>query len=204
MQDAIVDHVLKAIDKAALVIIEVSARHVHLSKTDMARLFGDGVEMIPKRPLSQPGQFLADQRVNLIGPKGKFTRVALLGPARSETQVELSRSDAVTLGVEAPLRLSGQLENSGQVTIEGPKGSITIPKGVICAKRHVHVTPEVAARHGWKDKQIVCVETITDRPVIFKDVVLRVTETSKYRMHIDFDEANAANVQGFVLGKIIA
>ncbi|MBQ0055472.1 MAG: phosphate propanoyltransferase [Synergistaceae bacterium] len=204
MQDAIVDHVLKAIDKAALVIIEVSARHVHLSKTDMARLFGDGVEMIPKRPLSQPGQFLADQRVNLIGPKGKFTRVALLGPARSETQVELSRSDAVTLGVEAPLRLSGQLENSGQVTIEGPKGSITIPKGVICAKRHVHVTPEVAARHGWKDKQIVCVETLTDRPVIFKDVVLRVTETSKYRMHIDFDEANAANVQGFVLGKIIA
>lgn len=204
MQDAIVDHVLKAIDKAALVIIEVSARHVHLSKTDMARLFGDGVEMIPKRPLSQPGQFLADQRVNLIGPKGKFTRVALLGPARSETQVELSRSDAVTLGVEAPLRLSGQLENSGQVTIEGPKGSITIPKGVICAKRHVHVTPEVAARHGWKDKQIVCVETLTDRPVIFKDVVLRVTETSKYRMHIDSDEANAANVQGFVLGKIIA
>jgi len=203
MQD-IVDHVLKAIDKAALVIIEVSARHVHLSKTDVARLFGDGAELIPKRPLSQPGQFLSDQRVNLIGPKGKFTRVAVLGPSRSETQVELSRSDAVTLGVEAPLRLSGQLENSGQVTIEGPKGSITIPKGVICAKRHVHVTPDVAARHGWKDKQIVCVETLTDRPVIFKDVVLRVTETSKYRMHIDFDEANAANVQGFVLGKIIA
>ena len=164
-------------------------------------LFGS---MIPKRPLSQPGQFLADQRVNLIGPKGKFTRVALLGPARSDTQVELSRSDAVTLGVEAPLRLSGQLENSGQVTIEGPKGSITIPQGVICAKRHVHVTPDVAARHGWKDKQIVSVETLTDRPVIFKDVVLRVTETSRYRMHIDFDEANAANVQGFVLGKIIA
>ena len=203
MQD-IVDNVLQAIDKAALVIIEVSARHVHLSKTDMARLFGDGVEMIPKRPLSQPGQFLADQRVNLIGPKGKFTRVALLGPARSETQVELSKSDAVTLGVEAPVRLSGQLENSGQVTIEGPKGSITIPKGVICAKRHVHVTPDVAARHGWKDKQIVCVETLTDRPVIFKDVVLRVTDTSRYRMHIDFDEANAAGVQGFVLGKIIA
>ncbi len=204
MQDVIVDNVLQAIDKAALVIIEVSARHIHLSKGDMARLFGEGAEMIAKRPLSQPGQFLADQRVNLIGPKGKFTRVALLGPERSETQVELSRSDAVALGVEAPLRLSGQLENSGQVTIEGEKGSITIPKGVICAKRHVHVTPQVAARHGWKDKQIVSVETLTDRPVIFKDVVLRVTENSRYRMHIDFDEANAAHVQGFVLGKIIA
>jgi putative phosphotransacetylase len=203
MQD-LVANVLQAIDKAALVMIEVSARHVHLNADDVVRLFGEGVELIPKRPLSQPGQFLSEQRVNLIGPKGKFTRVAVLGPMRSKTQVELSRSDAVALGVDAPLRLSGELQGSGQVTIEGPKGSITIPQGVIVAKRHVHVTPEIAQMHGFRDKQCVCVETLTDRPVIFKDVILRVTDTSKYRMHIDFDEANAANVKGFTLGKIIA
>lgn len=202
MQD-IVNKVVDAIDEASLVLIEVSGRHVHLSKEDFARLFGDDAEMIVKKPLSQPGQYLCEQRVTLIGPKGSFTRCAVLGPVRSETQVELSKSDAVALGVEAPMRLSGDLYGSGHITIEGTKGTITIPQGVIVAKRHVHVTPEVAARHGWKDKQIVSVETLTDRPIVLKDTVLRVTESSRYRMHIDFDEANAGAVSGFTLGKII-
>lgn len=203
MQD-IASTVMQALDRAGFVQVEISAKHVHLSVADMEKLFGAGATMTPKRALSQPGQFLSEQRVSLIGPNGtKFSNVALLGPARSHTQVELSKSDCFALGVTAPIRDSGDLAGSGQITIEGPQGTITVPDCTIIAKRHIHVPPKVAEAHGFKDKQAVCVELITDRPVILKDVLLRVSDKFSYRMHIDFDEANGADVSGFTLGRIL-
>lgn len=204
MQDIIVSSVLKAIDQAGLVIIEVSAKHVHLSSEDVERLFGAGKKLTRKRDLSQPGQYLCEERVKLIGPKGSMmANVAVLGPERKKTQVELSKSDCFALGVTAPVRDSGDIAGSGSVTIEGPAGSITIPEGVIIASRHIHVPAQYAAKHGLKDGQLVDVEAITDRPVIFKDVLLRVSDKFNYRMHIDFDEANGSGVGGFTLGRVI-
>ncbi|MDO5115008.1 MAG: phosphate propanoyltransferase [Synergistaceae bacterium] len=200
----IVSRVLEAVADAGFVEVEVSARHVHLSKKDWEILFGDtNGDLTPKRPLSQPGQYLSEERVNLITPKGRMERVAVLGPFRGETQVELSRSDCIALGVQAPLRESGHLDGSGRITIEGPKGSVTIEQGVIVAQRHVHVPLSTAQTLGFHDNEIVSVQLFTDRPVILQDVVLRVSDKYSYRMHIDFDEANAANVSGFTLGQII-
>ncbi|MEG1642135.1 MAG: phosphate propanoyltransferase [Synergistaceae bacterium] len=203
MQD-IVSTVLQAIDKAGLVQVEVSAKHVHLSKEHIEILFGNGATLTKKRPLSQPGQFLCEERVKLIGPKGSMiNNVAVLGPERKNTQVELSKSDCFALGVSAPVRDSGDVAGSGSVTLEGPCGTVTIPEGVIIASRHVHVPAQYAASHGLKDKQIVSVEIFSDRPVILKDVLLRVSDKFSFRMHIDFDEANGSGVEGFTLGRII-
>ena len=203
MHETIVKKVIQAMERAALVLVEVSARHVHLSEEDAKRLFGTSAELMPKRPLSQPGQFLSEERVSLVGPRGSMENVAVLGPLRGKTQIELSKSDCVALGIAAPLRESGDLEGSGGITLEGPKGTLSIASGVIIAKRHIHVPPYIAALHGFYDKERVSVELFTDRPVVFKDVLLRVSSKFSYRMHIDFDEANAADVKGFTLGRII-
>lgn len=199
----IVSLVLKAINSAALVQVEVSARHVHLAAEDVEALFGKGEGLTPAKQLSQPGEYLSEERVCLIGPKGRLDNVAVLGPVRSRTQIELSRSDAIAIGVPAPLRESGDLDGSAQVTIEGPKGSITALHGAIVAQRHVHVPPDVAEIHGFHDKERVSVQLYTDRPVILQDVILRVGDNYRYKMHIDFDEANAAGVSGFTLGRIL-
>lgn len=201
--EQIIQAVLSAIPRAGLVEVEVSARHVHLTREHLEVLFGKGAELTPKRPLSQPGQFLSEERVTLIGPKGRKERTAILGPIRPATQVELSKSDCVELGVKAPVRESGDVAGSGSITIEGPCGSLTIDEGVIIAHNHVHLTPEVAQIMGVTDKQRVAVEVFSDRPVTFRDVIIRVSEKFSCRMHIDFDEANAALVSGFTLGKII-
>lgn len=203
MEEAIIKLVLEALPKAGLVEVEVSARHVHLTKEDVEVLFGPGAELIPKRPLSQPGQYLSEQRVTLIGPKGRKERTAVLGPSRPYTQVELSKSDCVDLGVKAPVRESGRIEGSGSITIEGPCGSLELKEGVIIAHNHVHLTPETAVVMGLHDKQHVSVELLTDRPLTFNDVIIRVHEKFANRMHIDFDEANAASVSGFTLGRIL-
>ncbi len=201
--EQIIQAVLSAIPRAGLVEVEVSARHVHLTREHLEVLFGKGAELTPKRPLSQPGQFLSEERVTLVGPKGRKERTAILGPIRPATQVELSKSDCVELGVKAPVRESGDVTGSGSITIEGPCGSLTIDEGVIIAHNHVHLTPEVAQIMGVTDKQRVAVEVFSDRPVTFRDVIIRVSEKFSCRMHIDFDEANAALVSGFTLGKII-
>lgn len=201
--EQIIQAVLSAISRAGLVEVEVSARHVHLTREHLEVLFGKGAELTPKRPLSQPGQFLSEERVTLVGPKGRKERTAILGPIRPATQVELSKSDCVELGVKAPVRESGDVAGSGSITIEGPCGSLTIDEGVIIAHNHVHLTPEVAQIMGVTDKQRVAVEVFSDRPVTFRDVIIRVSEKFSCRMHIDFDEANAALVSGFTLGKII-
>lgn len=201
--EQIIQAVLDAIPRAGLVEVEVSARHVHLTRADLETLFGKGAELTPKRPLSQPGQFLSEERVTLIGPKGRKERTAILGPIRPATQVELSKSDCVDLGIKAPVRESGDVAGSGSITIEGPCGSLTIQEGAMIAHNHVHLTPEVAEIMGVQDKQRVSVEVFTDRPVTFHDVIIRVSDKFSCRMHIDFDEANAALVSGFTLGKII-
>lgn len=200
--EGIIKAVMEAIPRAGLVEVEVSARHVHLSKEDLEFLFGAGASLTPKRDLSQIGQFLAEERVNIVGPKGSKNRVAILGPVRKDTQVELSKSDCVDLGVKAPIRESGDVEGSGSITIEGPCGVLEIKQGVIIAHRHVHVPEEVAGILGLKDKQKVDVQVYSERPVILKDVIIRISDTARFRMHIDFDEANAAAVSGFTLGQI--
>lgn len=202
ISEKIIDAVMEAVTRAGLVEVEVSARHVHLSREDFETLFGEGAEMHPKRPLSQPGQFLSEERVTVIGPKGRKERTAVLGPFRGATQVELSKSDCVDLGVQAPLRESGDTAGSGSVTIEGPRGSITIAEGTIVAHNHVHMTPEAASALGLEDKERVDVEVFTERPLVFTDVIIRVSDRFRCRMHVDFDEANAALISGFTLGRI--
>jgi len=194
---------MDAIHKAGLVEIEVSARHVHLSEADVERLFGPGAKLEPKRPLSQPGQFLSEQRVTLVGPKGRKERTAVLGPARKATQVELSKSDCMELGIDAPLRESGDVAGSGAITIEGPCGTIHLEEGAIIAHNHIHVTAPDSVLLDLHDKDRVSVAVMSDRPVIFRDVIIRVSTEFSCKMHIDVDEANAAMVKGFTLGKII-
>lgn len=166
-------------------------------------MFGPGAELTPKRELSQPGQYLSEERVNVIGPKGRKDNVAILGPVRPATQIELSKSDCIAFGMQAPVRESGDVIGSGHMVIEGPKGSVTLKEGVIIAASHIHTPPEVAAELGLVDKQKVMVEVLSDRPLIFKDVIIRISDKFRYRMHVDVDEANAANIQGFTLGRII-
>lgn len=201
--EQIVQAVIDTMVRAGLVEVEVSARHVHLTQEHLEILFGKGASLTPKRPLSQPGQFLSEERVTIIGKKGKKERTAVLGPVRPETQVELSKSDCIELGVDAPVRESGDVKNSGSITIQGPCGQITIMEGAIIAHSHVHLTPQVADIIGVKDKQRVSVQVLTERPLTFNDVIIRVSEKFSCRMHVDFDEANAALINGFTLGKII-
>ena len=181
----------------AKVLVETSARHVHLSAQDIETLFGAGATLTHKKDLSQPGQFACEERVTLVGPKKSIPNVIILGPARPATQVEVSLSDARTLGVDAPVRESGVIEGSGACKLVGPCGEVEIAEGVIAAKRHIHLTPADAAGIGVADKQIVSVKiTNADRSTIFGDVVCRVSEKFALAMHIATDESNAAAPTG--------
>ena len=201
--EKVVEAVVDQIRTAGLVQIEVSARHVHLDKESVEALFGVGHKLTPKRELSQPGQYLEEERVDVIGPKGSFKNVAVLGPERKHVQVEVSFSDAFALGINPPIRQSGDTKGSASVTLKGPKGEITIDEGAIVALRHVHMTPEDAERLGLVDNQVVSVEALTDRKLVFEDTVIRVSPKFRTRMHVDVDEAGAAHIAGFTLGRII-
>jgi putative phosphotransacetylase len=186
------------------VLVEVSARHVHLSQKDLYTLFGEGYELKVKKMLSQPGQFAAEERVTVLGPKKEIANVSILGPVRKETQVEISLTDARSIGITAPIRESGDIFKTAPCTLVGPKGKITIEQGVIIAKRHIHVTPLDAIRFGLQDKQVVQVKVQTpDRSLIFDDVVIRVRNDFETAMHIDTDEGNAAGITGEVFGVIL-
>ena len=185
------------------IIVEMSARHVHVTQQDLETLFGKGAALTPKRDLSQPGQYLSEERVDLIGPKKTIANVSILGPTRPETQVEVSLTDARTLGVDAPVRMSGDVAGTGSVTIKGPAGEVTIKEGVIAAKRHIHMTPEDAEKMGLKDGQNVSVKVDTDRGVIFNETVLRVSPKFATAMHIDTDEANAVALPREAYGIIL-
>jgi len=199
----IINIVLEAIQKAGLIQVEVSARHVHLSQPDLEKLFGLGAALTPKRKLSQPGQYLAEERIAIIGLKGCKKNVAVLGPLRKETQIEVSRTDCAELGVKAPVRESGDVGGSGAIALESAKGRIELRQGLIVAKTHIHLTPESAGKLGLADRQSVGVKLLTNRQLIFPDVLVRIGDFND-RMHIDFDEANAGGVTGFTMGQIIA
>ncbi len=181
--------------------IEASGRHVHLTEADAKTLFGHG--LTGKRPLSQPGQYVCEERVTLVGPRGELARVAVLGPARPESQVEISLTDARALGVEAPVRLSGDIRGTPGIRIRGDKGEIALDRGVIAARRHIHMTPEDAARRGLKTGDEVRLRCLTARPLIFEDVAVRVSDKFATFVHIDIDEANACGYRPGDLGMIL-
>jgi len=185
------------------VTVETSARHVHLSQKDIEILFGEGYKLTNKRELSQPGQFACEERVDVIGPKKEIKSVIILGPARPATQVEISLTDARTLGINTPIRESGDVAGSGACKLRGPAGEVKISEGVIAAKRHIHLRPQDAEQFGVKDKQIVQVKINSDRTTILGDVVVRVAGTFMPYMHIDTDEANACAAASNAEGEII-
>ena len=187
------------------VLVEISARHVHVTEEDLKTLFGEGYELTVKKTLSQPGQFAANERVKVVGTKGEFPAVSILGPCRKATQIELSLTDARSIGVEAPVRESGDVAGSGACKLVGPCGEVDVKEGVIAAKRHIHATVADAERMGLANGQIVQVEipTANDRGLIFGDVVVRVSDSYALAMHIDTDEANAAGMKPNTIGKII-
>lgn len=183
-------------------IVETSARHVHVTQRDLEALFGAGHELTKKKDLSQPGQYACEEKVEVVGPKGSL-KCSILGPCRAATQVELSKTDARTIGITAPVRESGDTENSAGCTIKGPAGEITINEGVIVAKRHIHLTTADAAELGVKDKDVVYVKVDTeDRSAILGDVVCRVSDKFARAMHIDTDEANAISATPTLEGEI--
>jgi putative phosphotransacetylase len=186
------------------ILVEISARHVHVSEEHLAILFGEGYKLTPKKDLSQPGQFACEERVDLVGERGTLKNVTILGPTRPFSQVEITATEARTLGVKALIRESGLIDGTFGCTLVGPQGSVVLDKGVIVAKRHIHVTPTEAAVYGVSDKEIIMVKvTSDDRSLIYGDVVVRVSEKFAAAMHIDTDEANAAGLSGAVFGEII-
>jgi putative phosphotransacetylase len=186
------------------ILVEISARHVHVSEEHLAILFGEGYKLTPKKDLSQPGQFACEERVDLVGERGTLKNVTILGPTRPFSQVEITSTEARTLGVKALIRESGLIDGTFGCTLVGPQGSVVLDKGVIVAKRHIHVTPSEAAVYGVSDKEIIMVKvTSDDRSLIYGDVVVRVSEKFAAAMHIDTDEANAAGLSGAVFGEII-
>ena len=176
-------------------LIEVSAHHVHLMQEHVEALFGQGHQLTRHSDLSQPGQYACQEQLTIIGPKGRIERVRVLGPTRKATQVEISMTEQFKLGIHPPLRESGDVQGTPGCTLEGPAGRVTIDKGVICALRHIHMTPADALRYGVKDKADVRVRVPGDRELIFGDVRIRIDPNFSLAMHIDTDEANAAHLQ---------
>ena len=186
------------------VLVETSARHVHVTREALNILFGEGYELTVKKMLSQPGQYASAERIDVVGPKKTLSGVSILGPVRPETQVELSLTDARSIGIAAPVRESGQIAGSGACKLVGPKGEVEISEGVIVAKRHIHMTKADAAEFGVVDKQIVSVKVDSaDRSLIFGDVVVRVSDSYALAMHIDTDESNAAGMAAGSMGEVI-
>lgn len=186
------------------VLVETSARHVHVTREVLDILFGEGYELTVKKMLSQPGQYASAERIDVVGPKKTLAGVSILGPIRPETQVELSMTDARSIGIAAPVRESGQIAGSGACKLVGPKGEVEISEGVIVAKRHIHMTKADAAAFGVADKQVVSVKVDSaDRSLIFGDVVVRVSDSYALAMHIDTDESNAAGMAPGTMGEVI-
>lgn len=186
------------------ILVETSARHAHLSQSDLKTLFGPGAKLNYKKELSQPGQYACEERVDVVGPKNTIGRVSILGPVRPSTQVEVSLTDARALGLSAPVRESGDIAGSASCKLVGPAGEVELKEGLIAAKRHIHTTPEDAAEIGVADKETVRVRLETaGRSLIFDDVVVRVSPSFVTAMHIDTDESNAAAATGEVYAVIV-
>lgn len=185
------------------ILVETSARHAHVSPADLEALFGKGFELTVRKELSQPGQYASDQKITVVGPKGEM-KMSILGPCRKASQVEISYTDARTLGITAPVRESGDLAGSAPCKLVGPAGEVELTEGVIIAKRHIHATTKDAEELGVKNGEVVNVKVATDgRSLVFGDVVVRVNDSYALAMHIDTDESNAAAAFGKVYGEIV-
>ncbi len=189
------------LQRRLFVELEASGRHVHVTKEQAMILFGHDLTEV--RPLSQPGQYLAQERVELQTPKGRMKNVAVLGPCRKEAQVELSATDAVALGIQPPVRLSGDVAGSAPITLVGEKGTVTLQQGAVIAQRHIHMSPEDAALQGVKNGDTVRLRTLTGRPVILEQVAVRVSPNFRTYAHLDYDEANACGFRKGDLGMIL-
>jgi acetate kinase len=185
-------------------LVEVSAHHIHLTQEHVEALFGKGHQLTKHADLSQPGQYACKEQLAIVGPKGRIERVRVLGPARKYTQIEIAMTEQYRLGVDAPVRESGDIADTPGCTLESPTGSVKVDRGVICALRHIHMRPDDALRYGVRDKSVVRVRIAGDRKLIFGDVLIRVDPNFALAMHIDTDEANAASVktgaQGYIDG----
>ena len=203
--EAIIDTVIKELKEQLFILVEASGRHVHLSREDVNTLFGSGYQLTPIKNLSQPGQFACEERVTITGPKNSIQNVVVLGPERSKSQVEISLTDALTLGTKAPVRLSGDIKGTPGIKITNPKNgaSIELKEGLIVAKRHIHMTPEDAKRFHVSNGDSVKVKVFGERPVILEDVDIRVDKNFSTAMHIDYDEANACGYTKETKGMII-
>ena len=201
MNDQNLQSIAEAVVGQLFVELEASGRHVHVTKEQAFALFGH--PLTPKRPLSQPGQFLAEERVTVAGPKGEFHNVAVLGPERKEAQVEISLTDGRQLGIEPPVRLSGDVAGSPGAVLKGSRGTVTLNCGVIAAKRHIHLTPEDARRFGVTDRQNVRLKVYTARPCVFEDVAVRISPDFASYVHLDYDEANGCGFRKGDLGRIL-
>lgn len=186
-----VDALAAEIVRLLTIEMEASGRHIHLSRAHVDALFGTGYRLTPVKDLSQPGQFACKERVTLVGPKGELKNVVVLGPERGESQAEVSLTDAVALGITPPVRQSGALHNTPGLTVRNGERMITLDHGLIAAQRHIHMTPEDAGRWGVSDNQVVRLKTFTARPLVFDDVVVRVSPKFSTMIHLDYDEANA-------------
>jgi propanediol utilization protein len=195
------EKLVEAVVGRIFIPLEASGRHVHVTTEQAMTLFGHN--LTPKRDLSQPGQYLANERLTVKGPKGEFQNVAVLGPERREAQVEISLTDGRTLGVQPPIRPSGDVANSPGCVLIGPQGTVTLSQGIIAAQRHIHMTPEDAARFHVADKQVVSLKTFTDRPLVLEDVLVRVSKDFATFAHLDYDEANACGFHDGDLGRIL-
>ncbi len=207
--DTIVNAVLKELKEKLFITMEASGRHIHLSREDINKLFGYGYQLTPVKELSQPGQYACEERLTITGPKNSIKNVVVLGPERGRSQVEISLTDALTLGAKAPVRLSGDIDGTPGIIITNPKNGamIEIREGLIVAKRHIHITPEDAMKFNVTNGEIVKVKAFGERPVIFEDVDVRVNKNFSTAMHIDHDEANACgfnkNTKGLILKEIV-
>ena len=201
MESAEIEALTQAVMRRLFVPLEASGRHVHVTEKEAMTLFGH--KLTPKRPLSQPGQFLSNERVAGVGPKGALHNVAVLGPERQEAPVETSLTDGPALGITPPVRMSGDVTGSPGVTLVGPIGQVDLKQGVIAAQRHIHVSPEDGTRLGLRDKQVVKLRTFTQRPVVFDDVVVRVHKDFATSVHLDYDEANACGFQNGDVGRLL-
>jgi acetate kinase len=183
-------------------LVEVSAHHIHLTQEHVEALFGQGHQLTKHADLSQPGQYACKEQLSIVGPKGRIERVRVLGPTRKYTQVEIAMTEQFKLGMHPPIRESGDIADTPGCTLEGTAGSVKLERGVICALRHVHMTPDDALRYGVRDKSVVRVRVDGDRQLVFGDVLVRVDPNFALAMHIDTDEANAANVKNGARGYI--
>lgn len=201
--DHIVSAVIKEIKEKLFVEVEASGRHVHLSQQDLETLFGVGYQLTPAKELSQPGQYACKERVTIVGPKGPIKNVVILGPVRKSSQVEVSLTDALALGIKVPVRNSGDIAGTPGVTITNGDRSVELKEGLIVARRHLHITPEDAGKFNVVDGDIIKVKVFGERPVIFDDLVVRVSKNFHTDVHIDYDEANACGYTKGTMGLII-